>query len=114
MSHQSKTVCVHRCSDHTDSSSCIQTTVLIACSETTASASQCYGWVCLNCCADAVQALVGIHKERSHRDLKSGNVVVSGWDGRGALRVNLVDWASSRLHTEGEHMFFLQNIKMLP
>ena len=61
-----------------------------------------------DCCADAVQALVGIHKERSHRDLKSGNVVVSGWDGRGALKVNLVDWASSRLHTEGEHMRLLR------
>ena len=51
---------------------------------------------------DTAQALEDVHKERSHRDLKSGNVMVSGWDGKSSLRVHLVDWANSRLHSEGE------------
>lgn len=51
-----------------------------------------------------LQALEDTHRDRSHRDLKSGNVMVSDWDGKAPLRVHLVDWANSRLHTEGTHL----------
>ncbi|KAL0043072.1 hypothetical protein WJX79_008366 [Trebouxia sp. C0005] len=49
------------------------------------------------------QALEDVHKERSHRDIKAGNVMVSGWDSGQELKLHLIDWANSRLHDE-EHL----------
>ena len=49
-----------------------------------------------------VQALVDVHQERSHRDLKAGNVMVSGWGQGEDIRIHLIDWANSRMHTEGQ------------
>ena len=47
-----------------------------------------------------VQALSDVHERRSHRDLKAGNVMVSGWD-TAQLKIYLIDWANSRKHSEG-------------
>ena len=49
-----------------------------------------------------MQALDNLHQERSHRDMKAGNVMVSGWDNPTGLRIHLIDWANSRLHSEGK------------
>lgn len=49
-----------------------------------------------------LQALEDVHKERSHRDIKAGNVMVSGWDSGQELKLHLIDWANSRLHDEGQ------------
>lgn len=49
-----------------------------------------------------LQALDDLHQERSHRDIKAGNVMVSGWGSGQGLRMHLIDWANSRLHTEGQ------------
>lgn len=43
-----------------------------------------------------------MHEQRSHRDLKAGNVMVSGWDSADGVRIHLIDWANSRRHDEGE------------
>jgi len=50
----------------------------------------------------APQALEDVHKERSHRDIKAGNVMVSGWNIGQELKLHLIDWANSRLHDEGQ------------
>ncbi len=48
-----------------------------------------------------LQILKDLHVDRSHRDLKPANLMLPGWrDGKVKLR--LVDWASSRLHSDGE------------
>ena len=39
--------------------------------------------------------------ERSHRDIKPANLMLSGWR-EGKVNLTLVDWASSRLHTQGD------------
>ena len=46
-----------------------------------------------------VQMLDNLHEERSHRDLKPHNVMAVWTDGGVALR--LIDFANSRLHSEG-------------
>ncbi|KAL3153330.1 hypothetical protein ABBQ38_011673 [Trebouxia sp. C0009 RCD-2024] len=48
-----------------------------------------------------VQALSEVHEQRSHRDLKAGNVMVCAWD-TPPLKVYLIDWANSRQHSEEE------------
>ena len=49
---------------------------------------------------DAAQILADLHKERSHRDIKPGNILVVQRLGR--VTVKLVDLAGSRLHSEGK------------
>ncbi|KAL3141837.1 hypothetical protein ABBQ32_004505 [Trebouxia sp. C0010 RCD-2024] len=49
-----------------------------------------------------IQALSEVHEQRSHRDLKAGNVMVCAWD-TPPLKIYLIDWANSRQHSE-EHM----------
>lgn len=49
---------------------------------------------------DAAQILADLHKERSHRDIKPGNILVAQRLGR--VTVKLVDFAGSRLHSEGK------------
>lgn len=51
----------------------------------------------------ALQALSDVHEQRSHRDLKAGNVMVSGWDSIEGVKLHLIDWANSRRHDEGEY-----------
>ena len=46
-----------------------------------------------------VQMLDDLHEERSHRDIKPHNIMAVWGDGGVALR--LIDFANSRLHTEG-------------
>ena len=53
-------------------------------------------------CTVQMQALDNLHRERSHRDMKAGNVMVSEWDNSTGLKIHLIDWANSRLHSEGE------------
>ena len=55
----------------------------------------------------APQALEDVHKERSHRDIKAGNVMVSGWSSGQELKLHLIDWANSRLHDEGQYRYSL-------
>ena len=49
-----------------------------------------------------LQALTDVHEQRSHRDIKAGNVIVSGWGSGNELKIHLIDWANSRLHEEGK------------
>ena len=42
-----------------------------------------------------------MHEQRSHTDVKPANIMLSWQDG--PLQIWLVDFASSRLHQEGEH-----------
>lgn len=51
-----------------------------------------------------LQALDDVHEQHSHRDLKAGNVMVSGWEGMDGLKIHLIDWANSRRHDEGEQV----------
>jgi len=46
-----------------------------------------------------VQMLDDLHEERSHRDIKPHNIMAVWGDGGVALR--LIDFANSRLHSEG-------------
>ena len=48
----------------------------------------------------AVQILADLHKTRSHRDVKPGNIMVV--QRKGKVIVKLVDFAASRLQTEGK------------
>ena len=54
------------------------------------------------CIIGLLQALNDVHEQCSHRDLKAGNVMVSGWDSIDGLKIHLIDWANSRRHDEGE------------
>lgn len=47
----------------------------------------------------AAQILADLHKERSHRDINPANILVVQRQGR--VVVKLVDFAASRLHSEG-------------
>ncbi len=52
-------------------------------------------WLCSH-----LQILHDVHKgERSHRDIKPENMIVSWKDGK--VTVSLIDWAGSRLDSEG-------------
>lgn len=46
-----------------------------------------------------------VHEQRSHRDLKAGNVMVSGWDSMEGVKLHLIDWANSRRHDEGDDKY---------
>lgn len=48
----------------------------------------------------AVQIMRDMHEQRSHRDIKPANIMIS-WQG-GQVDVMLVDFAGSRLHSEGK------------
>ena len=50
---------------------------------------------------DYPQVLQDLHLQRSHRDIKPANLMLSGWI-KGKVNLTLVDWASSRLHSQGE------------
>lgn len=58
-----------------------------------------------------MQALNDVHEQRSHRDIKAGNVMVSAWDSPNHLKLHLIDWANSRLHDEGHPTILLLLVK---
>lgn len=68
--------------------------------------------VCVCVCVMTVflQALDDVHTQQSHRDLKAGNVMVSGWEGMDGLKVHLIDWANSRRHDEGEQVHSISQL----
>lgn len=74
--------------------------------------------VCECVMSGLLQALSNVHEQRSHRDLKAGNVMVSGWQSMDGLKIHLIDWANSRRHDEGEQICsisqFLSNVCVQP
>lgn len=51
-----------------------------------------------------MQAVANLHKTRTHRDVKPGNVMLCNWDTWNGPDVTLIDWATSCSH-EGTYVW---------